>query len=76
MKVLGIHIGHDSSAALVVHGKIIADVAEERFSRVKHDAGLPLRSIDYCLKSQKLTMADIDAVAVPICVQVLPSLDV
>jgi carbamoyltransferase len=65
MNVLGIHTGHDSSAALIVGGKIVADVAEERFSRIKHDAGLPLRSIDYCLKSQKLTMADIDCVAVP-----------
>lgn len=65
MNTLGIHAGHDSSAALVVDGKIVADVAEERFSRIKHDAGLPLRSIDYCLKSQRLTMADIDAVAVP-----------
>jgi carbamoyltransferase len=65
MKVLGIHTGHDSSAALIVDGRIVADVAEERFSRIKHDAGLPLNSINYCLKSQNLTMADIDAVAVP-----------
>jgi len=65
MNILGIHTGHDSSAALIVDGHIVADVAEERFSRIKHDAGLPLRSIDYCLRSQRLTMADIDAVAVP-----------
>lgn len=65
MKVLGIHIGHDSSAALVIDGRIVADVAEERFTRTKHYCGLPLRSIDYCLKSQGLGMADLDAVAVP-----------
>ena len=65
MNVLGIHTGHDSSAALIVDGRIVADVAEERFSRIKHDAGLPLNCINYCLKSQKLTMADIDCVAVP-----------
>ena len=65
MKVLGIHIGHDSSAALVVDGKIVADVAEERFTRTKHYCGLPIHSLEYCLKSQKLTMADIDAVAIP-----------
>ena len=64
MKVLGIHAGHDSSAALIVDGKIVADVAEERFSRIKHDASLPIDCIDYCLKSQMLTMADIDMVAV------------
>jgi len=33
MKILGVHIGHDSSAALVVDGRIVADVAEERFTR-------------------------------------------
>src|SRR6266436_6464217 len=65
MKILGIHIGHDSSAALVVDGRIVADVAEERFTRTKHYCGLPIASIDYCLKSQGLTMADIDLVAVP-----------
>jgi carbamoyltransferase len=65
MHVLGIHIGHDSSAALVVDGRIVADVAEERFTRTKHYCGLPTRSIEYCLSSQGLTMADIDAVAVP-----------
>jgi carbamoyltransferase len=65
MKILGVHIGHDSSAALIVDGRIVADVAEERFTRTKHYAGLPIQAIDYCLKSQGLTMADLDAVAVP-----------
>jgi carbamoyltransferase len=65
MKVLGIHIGHDSSAALVVDGRIRADVAEERFTRAKHYSGLPIHALHYCLKSQGLTMSDIDAVAVP-----------
>src|SRR5213078_3679966 len=65
MRILGIHIGHDSSAALVVDGKIVADVAEERFTRTKHYCGLPIGSIDYCLKSQKLTIADIDVIAIP-----------
>ena len=65
MNILGIHIGHDSSAALVVDGKIVADVAEERFTRTKHYCGLPIASIDYCLRSQNLKMADIDVVAVP-----------
>lgn len=65
MKILGVHIGHDSSAALIVDGRIVADVAEERFTRTKHYAGLPIQSVAYCLKSQNLTMADIDAVAVP-----------
>jgi carbamoyltransferase len=65
MKVLGIHIGHDSSAALIIDGRIVADVAEERFTRLKHYSGLPLHSIDYCLNSQSLSISDVDMVAVP-----------
>lgn len=66
MKVLGIHVGHDSSAALVVDGRILADVAEERFNRIKHFCGLPIRSIEYCLESQNIKMKDIDLIALPI----------
>jgi carbamoyltransferase len=65
MNVLGLHIGHDSSAALVRDGHIVADVAEERFVRIKHYSGLPIRSIEYCLRSQNLTMNDIDIIALP-----------
>lgn len=65
MKVLGVHLGHDSSAALVIDGKIIADVAEERFTRIKHYSGLPLKSIGYCLKAANLAMKDIDVIALP-----------
>lgn len=65
MKVLGVHIGHDSSASLVIDGKVVADVAEERFTRTKHYAGLPIKSIDYCLKSQNLSINDIDVIAIP-----------
>lgn len=50
MKILGIHIGHDSSAAVIDDGKIIADVQEERFTRVKHSNNVPIESIKYCLK--------------------------
>ncbi|HUJ72559.1 MAG TPA: carbamoyltransferase C-terminal domain-containing protein [Verrucomicrobiae bacterium] len=65
MNILGIHIGHDSSACLVRDGQIVADVAEERFARVKHCSGPPLLSVAYCLESQGLTMKDIDVVAIP-----------
>jgi carbamoyltransferase len=65
VNILGIHIGHDSSAALIVDGRIVADAAEERFTRTKHYSGLPIHALDYCLKAQRLTITDIDAVAVP-----------
>ncbi len=65
MKILGVHIGHDSSAALVVDGKIIADVAEERFSRLKHDSSFPSKAIEYCLNIGEISINDIDVIAVP-----------
>lgn len=65
MKVLGVHIGHDSSSALIIDGKIVADVAEERFVRIKHYAGLPIQSIQYCLDYGKVNITDIDIIAVP-----------
>ena len=41
---------HDSAAALVVDGKIVAAAQEERFTRIKHDAGFPRHAIAFCLK--------------------------
>ena len=51
---------HDSAAALVVDGKIIAAAQEERFTRKKHDAGFPGHAIEYCLAEASLGIADID----------------
>jgi len=53
---------HDSAAALVVDGRIVAAAQEERFTRKKHDASLPQRAIDYCLVEAGLTQRDIDYV--------------
>ncbi len=64
VNILGVHIGHDSSASLLVDGHVVADVAEERFSRVKHFGGLPARSVEYCLEAGGLKSTDIDIVAV------------
>ena len=65
MKILGVHIGHYSGASLVIDGKIIADVAEERFVRIKHYTGLPFHSIDYCLNAGKISIEDNDYLAIP-----------
>lgn len=65
MKILGIHAGHDASAALIVDGKVIADVAEERFNRIKHFAGLPIESIKYCLAAGGLEINDVDYISLP-----------
>jgi carbamoyltransferase len=53
---------HDSAAALVVDGRIVAAAQEERFSRIKHDADFPTKAIAYCLAEADLTPAQIDYV--------------
>ncbi|TWT58498.1 Decarbamoylnovobiocin carbamoyltransferase [Thalassoglobus neptunius] len=53
---------HDSAAALVVDGKIIAAAQEERFTRKKHDESFPENAISYCLNEAKLTPAELDYV--------------
>lgn len=60
MIVLGVHKGHDSSAAIVKDGIVLADVQEERFSRVKHSVNAPLQSIAFCL--QQAGIKDINEV--------------
>ena len=56
---------HDSSAALVRDGNLIAAAEEERFSRVKHDGRVPFGAIDYCLRAGGVTMKDVDWIAYP-----------
>jgi carbamoyltransferase len=59
--VLGISaFYHDSAAALVVDGEILAAVQEERFTRVKYDARFPERAIEYCLREASLTPEQLD----------------
>ena len=53
---------HDSAAALVCDGAIVAAAQEERYTRKKHDAGFPRNAIDYCLKQAGITLADVDHV--------------
>jgi len=61
MYILGIGCYyHDSSAALLNDGKIVAAAAEERFTRMKHDTSFPINAINYCLKSQEITIDDVD----------------
>ncbi len=63
-RILGISaFYHDSAAALVVDGRIVAAAQEERFSRKKHDHRFPAHAVDYCLSEGKLTPADLDYVA-------------
>lgn len=65
MIILGLNAFHgDSSACLVKDGIMLAAIEEERLRRVKHWAGFPSQSIQWCLDATGLTIADVDAVAI------------
>jgi len=51
---------HDSAAALIIDGEIIAAAQEERYTRKKHDASYPRQSIAYCLSEANLLLSQID----------------
>ncbi|HZY90451.1 MAG TPA: carbamoyltransferase N-terminal domain-containing protein, partial [Gemmataceae bacterium] len=62
--VLGISaFYHDSAAALVRDGELVAAAQEERFTRVKHDADFPARAAAYCLKEAGIAPGEVDYVA-------------
>jgi carbamoyltransferase len=62
--VLGISaFYHDSAAALVVNGDIVAAAQEERFSRKKHDPGFPALAARYCLEESTISETDLDYIA-------------
>ncbi len=61
MRILGISaFYHDSAAALIEDGNIIAAAQEERFTRKKHDDSFPHKAIDYCLREANIKLTDID----------------
>jgi carbamoyltransferase len=63
MRILGISaFYHDSAAALIEDGHIIAAAQEERFTRKKHDSGFPRHAIEYCLESAATDLGAIDYV--------------
>jgi len=53
---------HDSAAALVQNGEIVAAAQEERFSRLKHDSRFPANAVRYCLDSADQRLSDLDCV--------------
>ncbi|MCF8275404.1 MAG: carbamoyltransferase [Flavobacteriales bacterium] len=64
MTILGISaFYHDSAAALIVDGKIIAAAQEERFTRKKQDASFPVNSVRFCLEFANIKLEDVDSIA-------------
>jgi carbamoyltransferase len=65
MFILGINAYHgDAAAALIKDGRIVAAVEEERFNRVKHSAGFPLKSIEYCLREAGIGIEEVEHVGI------------
>ena len=63
MFILGVScFYHDSAAALLEDGQLVAAAEEERFSRKKHDNGFPKNAIDFCLKYARISAQDLDYV--------------
>ncbi len=63
IKILGISaFYHDSAAAIVVDGKIIAAAQEERFTRKKHDSGYPFNAIEFVLNFANIKLSEIDSI--------------
>lgn len=63
MRILGVSAYyHDSAAALLVDGRLVAAAQEERFSRLKFDPGLPRQAMAYCLRQAGLASSDLDYV--------------
>ena len=65
MIILGLNAFHgDSSACLIVDGKLVAAAEEERFRRIKHWAGLPTEAIRYCLDAGGIAITEVDRIAI------------
>ena len=63
MKILGFNCyGHDSAASLIIDGKVVFAVEEERLNRKKHFGGIPENAIRQCLNFAKLKLSDVDHV--------------
>ena len=63
MYILGISaLYHDSAAALLHDGDLIAAAQEERFSRIKFDHRFPMQAVDYCLRQAGISTKDLDYV--------------
>ena len=64
MRVLGISaFYHDSAAAILEDGEIVAAAQEERFTRKKHDARFPADAVDYCLREAGVSLDGVDYIA-------------
>ena len=64
MYILGIHVGHNSTASLLKEGKVIGCISEERFTRNKNERGFPKYSVKWLFENFGITIRNIDLVCV------------
>ena len=64
MKILGLSLGQLATACLMIDGRVVACVSEERYTRNKNDMAYPKNAIEYCLKEGNTEGKDIDVVAI------------
>src|SRR5882762_9519581 len=65
MYILGLNAYHgDAAAALIKDGQLVAAVEEERFNRIKHCAGFPTQSIQYCLRAAGIGIEQVEHVGI------------
>jgi carbamoyltransferase len=63
--ILGINIFHGDSSACIIHnGKLIAAAEEERFTRIKHFSGFPIKSIEFCLCEAEINLSQVNEIAI------------
>src|ERR1700724_1634488 len=66
MIILGVNAYHaNAAAAIIVDGRLVAAVEEERLNRVKYAAGLPSRAIQFCLDRAGVKLTELDHIAIP-----------
>ena len=63
MVILGIHDGHNASAALIVNGELVSAIGEEKFSREKHHYGFPHKAVEAVLQDADCNIQAVDHVA-------------
>ena len=64
MIILGLNLGHDSSATILVNNKVKASCEQERYNKIKHTNDFPVEAIRDCLKISKINFKDIDIISV------------
>ena len=62
--ILGINPSHNTSAAIMIDDQIVAAAQEERFSRKKNHIGIPVKSIEFCLKVAGVTTSQLDSIVI------------